>query len=104
MSDPETDHLEELVEHVKEFKHEGATITVASVKVSASEKVSTGQYENYSPHATLEGDIILPGEYGAHREALKAQLLQMHTDLQAVLGESIDKRLSDVSPHPEEMR
>lgn len=71
---------------------DGITLRGTGFKVSASEKTSTGQYENYSPHLTVEGEI--PNELLTEeaREDLKEQLLALHGDLQAVLGKAVGNR------------
>lgn len=71
---------------------DGISLRGTGFKVSASEKVSTGQYENYNPHITIEGEI--PSELldEENREDLKEKLLQLHGDLQAVLGKAAGNR------------
>lgn len=71
---------------------DGITLRGTHFKVSASEKTSTGQYENYTPHLTLEGDIPQEPLTDEAREDLKAQLLSLHGDLQAVLQKAVSNR------------
>lgn len=75
--------------------HEGITLRGTRFTVSASEKVSTGEYENYSPHLSLEGDIPQEELDEAARADLKEQLLQLHGDLQAVLERAGGNRVAE---------
>jgi len=68
------------------------TLRGTSFTVSASEKVSTGQYENYNPHLTIEGEIPKEDLTDENREDLKEQLLGLHGDLQAVLQKATGNR------------
>lgn len=79
---------------IQELEHEGATITVAEVTVSASEKVSTGQYENYNPHTTLKGSVILEGPWEDHKESLESQLLDIHKSVQKTLQRACDNKIA----------
>lgn len=74
---------------------DGITLIGTEFKVSASEKVSTGQYENYSPHVTVEGQIPAAGLTEENREALKEELLKIHGDLQQVLGKAAGNRTAE---------
>lgn len=74
---------------------DGITLRGTSFTVSASEKVSTGQYENYNPHLTLEGEIPKEELTEEAREDLKEQLLSIHGDLQAVLQKAAGNRIAD---------
>lgn len=71
---------------------DGITLRGTSFTVSASEKVSTGQYENYNPHLTIEGEIPKEELDEANREDLKDQLLALQGDLQAVLNKAAGNR------------
>lgn len=71
---------------------DGITLRGTSFTVSASEKTSTGQYENYSPHLTVEGEIPKEELTDEAREDLKEQLLSLHGDLQAVLQKAVGNR------------
>lgn len=71
---------------------EGITLRGTSFKVSASEKTSTGQYENYSPHLTISGEIPKEALTEEARKDLKEQLLSLHGDLQAVLNKAVANR------------
>jgi hypothetical protein len=74
---------------------DGITLRGTSFTVSASEKVSTGQYENYNPHLTLEGEIPKEELTDEAREDLKEQLPSLHGDLQAVLNKAAGNRTAD---------
>ena len=74
---------------------DGITLRGTSFTVSASEKVSTGQYENYNPHLTLEGEIPKEELTDEAREDLKEQLLSLHGDLQAVLNKATGNRIAE---------
>lgn len=89
------DEVPDLIQSVEELTQDGAAITVTSVKISASEKVSTGQYENYNPHTTLEGQIVTPGPWSDHREDIISQVLDMHRTTQKILQRATDNKLSD---------
>lgn len=71
------------------------TLRGTSFKVSASEKVSTGEYENYSPHITVDGDIPKEELTEANRADLKEQLLRLHGDLQNVLQKAVGNRIAE---------
>lgn len=72
------------------IKLEGREFTV-----SASEKVSTGDYENYEPHVTIKGEIPAPESKldQQTRTELRRELTALHHDLQGVLEVSIQNRL-----------
>lgn len=63
--------------------------------VSATEKVSTGDYETYDAHTTISGEI----DMGDHeldadaRKALRARLLSLHKDVQETVERSCANRL-----------
>lgn len=63
--------------------------------VRVSDKVSTGNYSTYDAHAELSGD--LPAEFESLstpvKERVKAELRQLHTDLQNVVVEATQERL-----------
>lgn len=70
---------------------------VTGMTVSASEKVSTGDYENYEPYQSVRLAFSPPinasdpqGRVEVRKRAMKA-----HRDLQADLNRAIDARLSD---------
>lgn len=71
-------------------------LTGDSFTVSAGEKVSTGEYENYTPHLTLEGSVDHVGDLDEEaREELRERLLGLHGDLQAVLNRAAGNRIAD---------
>jgi hypothetical protein len=74
-------------------EHDGTAITVTSVKVSASEKVSTGDYENYNPHATLDAQVVSAGTWEEQRAQVLQALAGMHKDIQAVLEQATEAKL-----------
>jgi hypothetical protein len=72
---------------------------VTGMTVSASEKVSTGDYENYEPYQSVRLAFAPPinasdpqGRVEVWKRAMKA-----HRDLQADLNRAIDNRLADPS-------
>lgn len=69
------------------------TLTATEFKVSVTEKRSTGEYENVQPHASLEGELEteLAGE---NRARVRRQLLAIQRDLQAVVEQAADNRVS----------
>lgn len=71
---------------------EGITLVGTDFTVSASEKSSTGKYENYSPHLTIEGKIPMAALDEETRAAVKQELLSLHGDLQAVLNKAVGNR------------
>lgn len=75
----------------EKFTLEGREFTV-----SASEKVSTGDYENYEPHATIKGEIPAPqSELDTEtRKQLRRELVSLHYDLQKTLEWAIENRLA----------
>lgn len=75
---------------------DGITLLGTEFKVSASEKVSTGKYENYSPDLTVEGKLPSHAlEDEATRAALKEKLLRLHGDLQDVLSRAAGNRTAE---------
>lgn len=71
-------------------------LTATGWTVSASEKTSTGEYENHESHAALEGDIPLGTrlDEDARRE-LKARLLALQKDLQEVVERAAENRVRE---------
>lgn len=79
-----------------EFPEEdGLTLIGTKFTVNASEKVSTGKYENYDPQLTVEGKIPMAQLDAATREELKGELLALHGDLQAVLNRAAGNRIAE---------
>lgn len=74
---------------------DGITLIGTSFTVSASEKVSTGQYENYNPHITVEGKIPMAELDETARADVKEELLKIHGDLQQVLGKAAGNRQAE---------
>ena len=72
------------------------TLRGTSFTVSASEKVSTGDYENYNPHATIEGELpAAESELDQEtRAAVKQELLKLHGDLQDILNKATGNRIA----------
>lgn len=68
--------------------------------VSLSEKVSTGDYENFNPHVSLSGDIPAPESEldPATRTQVKRELTAVADSLQRVLDTTIDRRLQTNDP------
>lgn len=75
----------------------GITLVGRGWKVSATEKVSLGDYENYSPHTSLEGEI--PVDVGEltpeRRKELKARLLNLHCLVQETVERACENRLRE---------
>lgn len=69
-------------------------LTPTAWKVSVTEKVSTGDYENHQPHATLEGEFAADVDVSAHRPELRARLLALQRDLQAVVDQAAENRIA----------
>jgi len=87
--------LQEAVEQLNRFQEEhDRGVKVTSVKVSASEKVSTGDYENYSPHSTMEADVFLAESWEEQREDLLETLLDMHRTNQRLLAQAVENRIA----------
>jgi len=78
----------------------GITITVNTWTVSASEKISTGDYENYNPHLTVAGSFEPDGdtslcELTPTTEALlEAELLRLQRHLQCVLERACENKIA----------
>ena len=65
------------------------TVTLLTgFKVSASEKISTGDYENYTPHTSIEGEFEVPIFLD---EEAKRQVRQMTMDLHRDLQETLEQ-------------
>lgn len=74
---------------------DGITITATEWTVSASEKISTGDYENYEPHVTIKGEVPMQTELDEEtRRELKAKLLAIHRDAQEIVERAGDNRLA----------
>lgn len=70
-------------------------LSADSFTVSASEKVSTGEYENYNPHATIEGTIEGVDQLDDQtRRMLRGRLLEIHRDLQETLEQAVNNRIA----------
>lgn len=74
-----------------------AQTIVTGLTVSASEKVSTGDYENYEPfqQVRLTFDPAIDVSDPAGRVEVRKRALQAHHDIQNDLDEAIDARLSN---------
>lgn len=67
-----------------------------TAKIHASEKVSTGDYENAEYHTTIEVDIDHTGALAnGTREELKARLLALHKDAQATVARAAENRIRE---------
>lgn len=87
--------MQEAVSELNRLRQEHEQgVRVTSVKVSASEKVSTGDYENYNPHSTMEADVYLAGSWEDQREDLLQTLLDMHRSNQRLLEQSVENRIA----------
>jgi len=80
-----------------------ARMVAVGATVSGSEKVSTGDYENYDPHQSVrvrfQPGIDLSTSDG--RAALRRRLMTLHAGVQADLDEAIDQRLAAIGSWPE---
>ena len=75
---------------------DGIQLTATEFKVSATEKVSTGDYENYQPHVTIEGEIPLAAQLDEeNRRELKARLLAIHKDAQEIVQRAAENRIAN---------
>lgn len=77
------------------------TLQGTEFTVSLSEKVSTGDYENFNPHVSLSGELPAPKSdlNAGNRTEVRRELTAIADDLQTVLDRTIDTRLSaEVSP------
>lgn len=71
------------------------TLTAESYEVSASETVSTGDYENYVAETTVSGEIGGVDELDEEmRRLLRRQLFVLHRDLQRVVQRAGENRIS----------
>lgn len=78
-----------------ETESDGVTFSATEFTVSASEKISTGDYENYEPFASITGEIDGVEELDDQtRLMIKGRLLELHKDLQKTLGQAANNRLS----------
>lgn len=77
------------------MSEDGITLRGTKFTVSASEKISTGQYENYSPSLTLEGEIPNEELTEENRAAFREEALQLHGDLQQVLDRATANRTAE---------
>lgn len=77
-----------------EEEHGGTVVTVTDLKISASEKVSTGEYENYNPHATMEAQVISTRSWPEQRAKVMGSILGMHKDLQEVLEQACGNKIA----------
>ena len=74
---------------------DGIQLTATEFKVSATEKVSTGDYENYQPHVTIEGEMPLAVTLDEEqRRELKAKLLALHKDAQEIVERAGENRIA----------
>lgn len=82
---------------------DGITLRGTTFKVSATEKRSTGEYENYQPHASIEGELPAPeSELDPEtRSRLRAELLSLHHDLQKVVVAAADNRVKELEEQEE---
>lgn len=72
------------------------TLTADRWTVSATEQISTGEYENYQPHVKIEGDVPLQVELDQDtRTELKARLLGLHKEAQAILQRACENRIAE---------
>lgn len=74
------------------------TLTATSFKVSATEKRSLDQYENHQPHVTIEGEVDGGELTPDARRELRARLLALHQDAQAVVSRAAENRIA----HPDD--
>ena len=71
------------------------TLNAREWKVSATETISTGEYESYKPHVAVEGTIpeheseLTP----ERRTELTARLLSLHADVREVVERSAENRV-----------
>lgn len=83
-----SDILENIEMEQLEEEHDGTAITVTNLKISASEKVSTGDYENYNPHATMEAQVVSTKSWEEQRDDIEEAVLDMHHTLQDSLKQA----------------
>jgi len=70
---------------------------VTGLTVSASEKVSTGDYENYEPYQSARVSFSPPIDVSepAGRVEVRKRAMSIHADIQADLTRSINNRMAD---------
>ena len=70
---------------------------VTAMTVSASEKVSTGDYENYEPYQSVRVAFTPAIDVSKTdgRDAVRKAAVQAHHDVQKDLGTAVDQRLAD---------
>lgn len=90
-----TDEDLEAVDRVTDEKGNGSIITVRGLKVSASETVSTGDYESYEPFASMEADVILTGEWEEQKTHIQETLMDMEKTLQKGLEQACGNKIAD---------
>lgn len=75
---------------------EGIELTPTEFTVHVREKRSLGDYENVEPQATVKGKIDVGGDIldNGIRPRLRARLLRLHADLQAVVQTAADNRVA----------
>ena len=76
---------------------ESRTVAVAAT-ISASEKVSTGDYENYSPHESIRVAFrpALDLSDADHRDTLRQRIGALHAEVRQNIRDAVDQRLSHV--------
>lgn len=68
---------------------------VTGATVSASEKISTGDYENYNPHATAQATFRPAFPLTGNEQELQQALLDLHREVNSELQQMISNRLSE---------
>lgn len=77
------------------MSEKGITITATEWTVSAREKISTGDYENFEPHVTIKGEVPMRAELDeAARTELKARLLAVHKEAQEIVERAGENRIA----------
>jgi hypothetical protein len=71
---------------------EGVTLTATEWSVSASEKISTGQYENYEVSAFVSGDIPEGVNVTEDGEELETELNRVHARLMDSVQKAAENR------------
>lgn len=78
------------------MSNDGITLTADTYTVSVRETRSLGDYENIEPYAEVSGSIPNHGELGEEsRRELKARLLALQKELQAVVERAADNRVAE---------
>ncbi len=73
----------------------GIDITATEWTVSATEKVSTGDYESHDVHTTIKGEIPLSDPLTEdRRKELKAKLLAVHKEAQEMVERAAENRIA----------